>query len=105
YQGSLASDPWKSLQGELRVLEKASRRNDLTVAERTALERTVLLRKATADVIRGKQLLVSGDFASSFVSFKSAQEHLHSWKLRLVLAGMRTVPQLLRHWCRARLNQ
>ena len=104
YQGSLASDPVKSLQGELRVLEKTSTRNDLTAAERAALERVIPLRKATADVIRGKQLLVSGDFDSAVSAFRSAQEYLHSWKLRLVLAGMRTAPQLLRHWCKIRLT-
>ena len=43
YQGSLASDPVKSLQGELRVLKRRVARNDLTAAERTALERVIPL--------------------------------------------------------------
>ena len=104
HQGSLASDPVKSLEGELRVLEKVSRRSDLTATERATIERTVPLRRATADVIRGKQFLASGDFVSSASAFRSAQEYLHSWKLGLVLAGMRTAPQLLRYFVKTRLT-
>lgn len=102
YAGSLASDPVRSFDGELRVLNKVRLRDDLTPVERAAVERTIPLRSATANVIRGKQALAKGDFASSIAAFKSAQDYLHSWKLRLVLAGIHTAPELLRYWVRSR---
>ncbi len=94
YQGSLASDPLKSFAGELRVLEKVRKRNDLTDAERATLERTIIRRKATVSVIEGKHLLSKGDLAAAARSFAAANQSLRSWKLRLVLLGLRLAPHL-----------
>ena len=96
YQGSLASDSVKSFEGELRVLEKVSRRADLTSRERATLERTVAIRRTSAEVIRGKRFLLSGDFADSVRSFESANACIPSWKLRLVLWALRVAPRVTR---------
>jgi hypothetical protein len=96
YQGSLASDSVKSFEGELRVLEKVSRRADLTSRERDALERTVVARRTSAEVIRGKRFLLTGDFADATRSFESANASVPSWKLRLVLWSLRLTPRLTR---------
>ena len=94
YQGSLASDGVKSFEGELRVLEKVSRRADLTSGERVALERTVAARRTSAEIIRGKRFLLSGDFADAMRSFESANAGIPSWKLRLVLWSLRVAPRV-----------
>jgi glycosyltransferase involved in cell wall biosynthesis len=96
YQGSLASDSVKSFEGELRVLEKVGRRADLTSRERAALERTVAVRRTSAEVIRGKRFLLSGDFADAARSFESANACIPSWKLRLVLWSLRVAPRVTR---------
>lgn len=95
YDGSLASNPIKSLQGEIAVLEKTSRRNDLTPAEADAIERIVKLRRATIDVIEGKNYLAAGEFSSALTSFQTANNHLQSWKLRLVISCLKVAPTLL----------
>jgi len=94
YQGSLASDSVKSFEGELRVLEKVSRRTDLTAKERATLERTIAVRRSSAEVIRGKRFLLSGDFADAVRSFESANAGIPSWKLRLVLWSLRVAPRV-----------
>jgi glycosyltransferase involved in cell wall biosynthesis len=95
YEGSLASDPINSFEGELRVLQKTKLRDDLTPAERAAIEATLALRRAAIELIRGKRCLLEGDFNSASKSFQFANEYLRSWKLRLVLLWLRLAPGLL----------
>jgi hypothetical protein len=95
YQGSLASDPLKSLGGEIKVLEKTEQRSDLTPAERAAVLRTLNLRRATVEVFKGKQKLSAGDFDSALMAFRLANRHLQSWKLRVVMCWLRVAPRLL----------
>jgi glycosyltransferase involved in cell wall biosynthesis len=102
YQGSLASDPAKSFEGEIRVLQKTSLRSDLTPAERSALASTMVRRAADLEVLKGKRSLAAGDFNSALKSFQSANEHFQSWKLRLVLATLRLAPGLLQRFYRLR---
>jgi glycosyltransferase involved in cell wall biosynthesis len=102
YQGSLASDPFKSLGGEIKVLEKTEQRSDLTSAERAAVLRTLNLRRATVEVLKGKQRLSAGDFESALMAFRIANRHLQSWKLRVVLCWLRVAPRLLQRVYRLR---
>lgn len=95
WSGSLASDGIKSVEGELRVLDKISRRSDLTVSERAALERTVALRSASVEVDRGKRRLQEGEFAAAADSFRFANNYYRSWKLWMVLLALRFAPRLL----------
>ena len=95
YEGSLASNPVKSLEGEIKVLEKARQKGDLTEAEQTALFRTLDLRRATAEVFRGKQGLSSGNFNSALKDFNLANKYFQSWKLRMVMLCLRVAPRLL----------
>lgn len=102
YDGSLASDEIKSFEGELRVLAKTEKRTDLTPAERATLNRTVPLRKATVEVLRGKRQLLESDFEAAVRSFAEADSLMPSWKLRFVLLWLRIAPRLLRRIYRAR---
>jgi len=95
YQGSLASDPLRSFTGELAVLNSMSRRDDLTAAEREALENTVRKRQATMEVLKGKQELTVGDFKKAAESFAEANRFWPSKKLEMVLICMRYAPRVL----------
>ncbi len=102
YDGSLASDPIRSFDAELRVLAKMGQRTDLTPAERATLNRTIPLRKATVEVLRGKRELLKGDFDAAAKSFAEANSLVPSWKMKLVLAWLRFAPRLLRRVYEAR---
>jgi Glycosyl transferase family 2 len=98
--GSLASDSIKSVEGELKVMAKVALRDDLTEAERAAMERTVAYRSATLEVDRGKLKLREGDFAAARRSFEQAYEQQRSAKYRLVLLWLRLSPRTLRRFYR-----
>lgn len=102
YAGSLASDPAKSFEGEIRVLEKTRLRTDLTAAELSALEVTLKRRLADVAVIRGKRSLLEGDFGAALKSFQLANDYFHSLKLWLVLVSLRLAPGILRRLYRGR---
>jgi glycosyltransferase involved in cell wall biosynthesis len=104
YPGSLASDGLKSLQGEIAVLNKLRRRDDLSPAEMNAIERTLELRQAAAKRTIGKRNLIAGDFKSAYDSLQSANRVLKSWKLRFVLLGVRFVPALMQRASKSRVN-
>jgi cellulose synthase/poly-beta-1,6-N-acetylglucosamine synthase-like glycosyltransferase len=102
YQGSLASDPVKSLEGEISVLEKTRQRSDLTSGERTAILRTLELRRATVEVFRGKERLSVGEFDSALKAFRVANKYHQSWKLRLAMICLRVAPRWLQKVYRLR---
>jgi glycosyltransferase involved in cell wall biosynthesis len=101
-RGSLASDPIKSVEGELKVLEKVALRNDLTPGELDAMQRTIALRSASLEVDRGKRSLLEGQFDSAARSFRSANNYYDSWKLRLVLFWLRFAPRVVQQAYRLR---
>jgi hypothetical protein len=90
------------LEGEIQVLEKARENGGLTAAEQTALLRTLELRRATAEVFRGKQELSSGNFNSALHDFNLANKYFQSWKLWVVMLWLRLAPRLLQRAYRVR---
>jgi glycosyltransferase involved in cell wall biosynthesis len=105
YEGSLASNPIKSFEGEIKVLEKTQQRQDLTAEERLAVSRTLKLRRASVEVLRGKQQLAAGDFSSALATFRNANQHSPSWKLRLVIVWLGIAPRLLQRVYQANVPQ
>ncbi|HSL56169.1 MAG TPA: glycosyltransferase family A protein [Pyrinomonadaceae bacterium] len=99
--GSLASDSIKSVEGELRVMAKMALRDDLTEAERAAMERTVAHRTTTLEVDRCKLKLREGDFAAARRSFQQVFDRERSTKNRLVLLWLRLSPRTLQRFYRA----
>jgi glycosyltransferase involved in cell wall biosynthesis len=102
YAGSLASNPFKSLGGEIKVLEKTAQRTDLTTEERNAIVKSLERCRATVAVFQGKETLATGDFKASRASFQLANRYYRSWKLRLVLWSLRLAPRLLQRAYRLR---
>jgi glycosyltransferase involved in cell wall biosynthesis len=102
YEGSLASNPIKSFEGEIGVLEKTRQRSDLTAEEHAAILRILELRRATVEVFRGKQWLSAGEFDSALTAFRVANDYYQSGKLRLVVFCLRVAPRLLQRVYRLR---
>jgi glycosyltransferase involved in cell wall biosynthesis len=102
YPGSLASDPLRSFAGELAVLNSMRRRNDLTAAEKNALETMIRKRQATVEVLKGKQELSVGDFKKAAESFTEANKYWPSKKLDMVLICLRIAPRVLQRVYRMR---
>lgn len=102
YEGSLASNPIRSFEGEISVLEKTGKRPDLTGEERAAIVHTLKLRRATVEVLKGKQRLSAGEFDSALTAFRVANDHYHSLKLRFVMFGLQVAPRLLQKVYRLR---
>jgi glycosyltransferase involved in cell wall biosynthesis len=95
YQGSLASNPVNSLEGEIKVLESASLKGNLTSSEQSVLMETLELRRAMAGVCKGKQKLSAGEFDSALKDFNFANNYFRSWKLGVVTLWLRFAPRLL----------
>jgi glycosyltransferase involved in cell wall biosynthesis len=102
YEGSLASDAIKSLEGELLVLQSTLQWNDLSAAERTAIEQTLKKRRAEVEILRGKRSLLAGEFELASRAFRAAMGFRRDWKLRTVLIGLRFAPQLVQRVYRSR---
>lgn len=103
WSGSLAFDAIKSVTGELRVLDKVGKRDDLTPSERNTLAKTVALRSASIEIDRGKRSLLQGEYDAAAESFRFANAYYHSWKLALVLFSLQLAPKLLQWVYRARI--
>lgn len=104
YAGSLAADGLKSLQGEIAVLKKFRGRDDLLAPHVELIDKTLALRLAAAERTIGKRSLLAGDFTSAYNSLKSANRVLNSWKLRIVLLGLRLAPTMVQRATRLRPN-
>ena len=77
------------------VLRRVREWADLTDPERRAAEKTIALREASVEIDRGKRSLMHGDFDAATKSFRFANEYYGSWKLAMVLAGLRVAPKLV----------
>jgi hypothetical protein len=97
YAGSLASDSVKSFEGEIGVLEKAGRGDDLTASERETIALTIAARRSSAEVLKGKRALLGGEFEQAERSFALAYSSKPNWKLRLVLCSLRLSPRITQH--------
>lgn len=104
YEGSLASNPVNSLEGEIKVLENARDKGGLTAAEQSVLLETLELRRAMAGVWKGKQKLSTGEFDSALRNFNLANDYFRSWKLRMVTLWLRLAPRSLQRIYLARSN-
>ncbi|PYS72853.1 MAG: hypothetical protein DMF69_06470 [Acidobacteria bacterium] len=97
YAGSLAADSVKSFEGEIRVLEKAARRDDITLSQRELIALTIASRRSSAEVLKGKRALLNGEFDQAERAFALAYSSQHNWKVRLVLFSLRLSPRVTQH--------
>jgi glycosyltransferase involved in cell wall biosynthesis len=94
YEAGLAADDLGSLEDEVTVLTKASRRSDLTPAEQDAIKRTMPKRRAVIEAWRGKERLRDGNFAGAIESFSESNSLVTNRKLQLVILSLKIAPRL-----------
>lgn len=92
---SLSEDDLKMLDAALLVLEEFSRRDDVTSSERDALRQSIDRFRAKRHLKLGKLKLARGEYESAFDSIRLADRFFESWKLKLVLGGLRIAPQIV----------
>lgn len=78
----------------LRVLQKTAA-YDLTLQERAVVEEQQEFMQGRLDLARGKQYLAEGDYVKAIPLFRSAQQTQQSWKLSVVLVGLKLFPTLV----------
>lgn len=93
--GSLSSDPLWMHQNALLVFDKLERTVQLSDREHAALRRQRAQVRAMVQLWTGKRALAHGDIATAIRTLSEANSVLNSAKLRLVLLGLRTAPQLV----------
>jgi GT2 family glycosyltransferase len=91
---SLSAQPSKLLEGQVGVLTKLARQLNLGESARSLLQTKLARTKALADLERGKALLSGGQPQEAAEYFKSANSYLVSFRLNLVLLGLRLAPSL-----------
>jgi GT2 family glycosyltransferase len=100
--GSLSRQTIQMCTSILRILEKNEKLFTLSGDERAAVEMT--RRRITADLQleRGKEAFFEGAVAAAIRDISAANEYQRRWKLRFVLALMKTAPGVLRAMARLR---
>jgi len=93
---SLSRRSVEMLTGVLRVLEKNAKLFTLSGEERAALDEARKHLTAELQLFRGKKVFFEGDVPSAIRDITLANQYYRRWKLRFVLALMKTSPGLLR---------
>lgn len=94
--GSLSHQSIPLSESVLRILDRSQERFSLTTDELAAVERARQRITAVLNLDRGKRAFHSGDRATAIRDIGAANKYYRRFKLRLVLALMRTAPSLLR---------
>jgi cellulose synthase/poly-beta-1,6-N-acetylglucosamine synthase-like glycosyltransferase len=100
---SLTAEPVRLLQGVLRVLDKTSKREDLTAAQRDLLARTTRRIGAELSHLEARLAVSRGDFAVALQNATAAHAYYRTWKLKAVVIALRLFPALVRQLHRLRV--
>jgi len=92
--GSLSSDRVWMTTNLLAVMNKMSKRSDLTESERATLRKELRSRQAMLRLFQGKHALRLGDASVALSRFREANETLRSLKLSLTVLLLRYLPRL-----------
>ena len=93
HAGSLSSDRAWMTSHLLTVLEKASKRSDLTDSERQSIANELVLRGTMLRLFQGKHALSLGDARTALSKFEEANTNLRSLKLSLTILLLRWWPR------------
>jgi len=92
--GSQGSAAEGLLAGEIQTLTKLDRDLDLTPATRELLRQRLQQIKGAFTLIEGKKFLLAGEPEKAYEALSRAHALVPSWRLRVVLAGLRIAPRL-----------
>jgi len=92
--GSLSSNRISMTSNLLRVMEKTSKRSDLTDSERATLSKELSHRQRVLRLFQGKHALGLGDATTALTRFEEANAGLRSHKLSLTIFLLKFWPSL-----------
>src|SRR5215213_523896 len=104
-ESGLSGDTISQLRRTLSVLETIKKRQDLSASERDAIHLNMSRTQAELALEDGKDQLLRRNFDGALESFKTARQLQTSWKLKLICAAMRLMPDLLRWVYEKRLSR
>jgi glycosyltransferase involved in cell wall biosynthesis len=93
---SLSAQMIPMCESVLRILGQSEKRFSLTPDEREAVHRAQRRITAELKLFRGKKAFSDGDVKAAIRDIGDANEYHRRWKLRFVLALMKTAPGVLR---------
>lgn len=92
----LSGDALSQLYRTLSVLETVKAKGTLTQSEEAALNLSMKRTLGVLALENGKEKLLGRDFEGALECFREAGRYRRSWKLRLVILGVRIAPETLR---------
>ena len=95
---SVSASRIKLHQAALRVLRKTRSSMSLSPIEREALERTEQRLESIMMLEQGKKMIANGELAEARTIFRKARQTNSSWKIPVMLLGLRMFPGLLRRY-------
>jgi glycosyltransferase involved in cell wall biosynthesis len=95
HSDSLSHDALNHDEKALMVLEKFRGRDDLSDAERDAVEWGIKRLRAEAELERAKRALATGNFSGASLALGTANEFYHSWKLPMLRFLLHLWPTLV----------
>lgn len=94
WPGSSNTARVKVANGYVKVLRKLNEVRDLPASTRALIERSIAQCEAAIEMWNGKQSLKNGEFATARSYFERASAYSRTWKLSLLIAGLRLAPNL-----------
>jgi glycosyltransferase involved in cell wall biosynthesis len=92
----LSSDLDSMRQARIDVYERLASELELSARQRQLINQQITYTKAMSQVAQAKRFLVSGDYRKSRAAAQSANSVLHTFRLRILILGLRTAPRLFR---------
>jgi glycosyltransferase involved in cell wall biosynthesis len=99
---SMSDDKFDLLKNGLTVYQKHLNTPGITDQERQYLERAIQKQHATINVLLGKKALYAGNYSEALDRLDQANKQFRSRNLRLLVLGLRMMPQLVHRWVHLR---
>ena len=96
HASSLTADSLRMTGAARKVLEKLARDDGLSPRERDVLQAAAARVDAELHFVRGKDFFARGEFAAAREELETANRYFRSPRLRLVLLGLRWIPNVMR---------
>ena len=94
---SLSADAIRMCESKIAVYQKLANTLSLPSHVRHTIQDQIRKCGAELSFERGRQQFIAGQYEQSVLALEQANEYYRSLKLRLIVAGLRAAPRLLRH--------
>ena len=104
HDASLAANEIAMVESQIEVLRKAQHTLPLSDAEHQLIEQQLKNCDAQINRERGKQYLANRDYDQAAAALTRANTFYKSWKLQLVIWGLRSTPRVVRYLANVRTS-